>query len=253
MIESRRLIRRDTIKWRCILCGTIQKSIPIEPVRESCLCVACGSSWRARAVTFGLILGLGLPQKPVVEWDSDWSICGVGFDDDPSIFSMLPTKVIYVNTHLEKYPRLDLRHIPDSTRESMRFLICSDVLEHVEPPVEDGFTGLYSLLQPGGLAVVSVPVHGAGPTNEFYPDLVHFEVLPDASVRWRDSHGQERIDKDPEYHGGTGLVLSFRTFGVEEFKSRLINVGFKSVQELPSNPEFGIFEIQNHGVFYAST
>jgi 2-polyprenyl-3-methyl-5-hydroxy-6-metoxy-1,4-benzoquinol methylase len=48
-------------------------------------------------------------------------------------------------------------------------LKCSDVLEHVVPPVENAFCGLSDLLKPNGVLIFSVPYILDGEYNEFYP------------------------------------------------------------------------------------
>ena len=58
---------------------------------------------------------------------------GSGFDDSPVLFSSLSQKTNYTNTHLAKFPHLDLTDVPNRYTSSLNFIVCGDVLEHVAP------------------------------------------------------------------------------------------------------------------------
>jgi SAM-dependent methyltransferase len=197
------------------------------------------------------MLGLGHSPRPFPELPEDWSRRGVGFDDSPAVFSRLPTRLSYVNTHLGKFPGLDLTEPPQDTLGAFDFAVCSDVLEHVTPPVERGFAGLAAILRPGGFAVLSVPIASETTTVEHYPDIVDFELLDGPTVRWRDRFGAWRIDPSPEMHGGTGLVLAFRQFGAEDLIARLRGAGFDECLECPARPDLGVFPLSGSGLFLA--
>jgi SAM-dependent methyltransferase len=237
--------------WTCILCGRVHGGRPEEVDREGALCEGCGSSWRNRACTLLLMLGLGYEPQSFSDLPQDWSRRGVGFDDAPAIFSILPTRLSYINTHLGRFPDLDLIEPPAQARAAFEFALCSDVLEHVVPPVERGFKGLASILRPGGFAVLTVPVAPASATVEHYPGLTAFEELDGPTVRWCDADGQWHTDLSPEMHGGTGLVLAFRQFGLQDLIASLGRAGFGEVIECPPRPDLGVFPLAGAGVLLA--
>lgn len=247
------MIRSRQRRWTCITCGHLHRGMPRDVARESALCVSCGASWRVRATVLALLQGLRIDPRPLPDVGADWSRRGVGCSDHPALASRLPSRFLYTNTHLEKYPFLDVLQPPKEVLGDFEFVICSDVMEHVEPPYQRGFDGLASLLRPGGFAVVSVPLtqgDGEG-TVEFYPGLRSFEVVEGPAVRWIDAEGEEHLDESPEMHGGDGLVLAFRRFVVRDVVKGLLQAGFDWATEPPVRPDLGVFAIANPGVFVA--
>ena len=238
-------------KWQCILCGAQHGKIPEAASREGMGCDVCGSTWRTRAVTLSVMTGLGIDPVPMSEIASDWSRIGVGFDDHPSIFSTFPTKWDFVNSRLHRFPVLDLLNLADETVEAFEFALCSDVLEHVQPPYRCALEGLLTILKPGGFAVVSVPISGVTEVVEHYPGLRSFKTLEDGTVEWTDSMGIRHHERNPVFHGGDGLTLELRIFSANEMMSGLTEVGFGSVMELVPRPDLGVFDIGNAGVFLA--
>jgi len=237
--------------WSCILCGASHDDTP-EPVsREGAVCGVCDSTWRTRAVTLAVMTGLGIDPAPLSEISTDWSRVGVGFDDHPSIFSRFPARWDFVNTRLHRFPQLDLLSPTDTTVGAFEFALCSDVLEHVQPPYRRGLEGLLTILKPGGFAVISVPVSGNPETIEHYPGLKRFEILESRAVEWTDEMGTRHHQSHPVFHGGDGLTLEFRIFSASEIVATLVEVGFESVLELFPRPDLGVFQIASPGVFVA--
>ena len=228
--------------WSCILCGEENAALASPITKESSPCACCGGTWRDRALVLGLQVGLGHEPVPMAELSPDWSRVGVGFDDSPLLFSRLPSRIIYTNTHLHRFPRLDLCDPPSEARDAFEFAICSEVLEHVEAPVDRAFSGLASLLKPRGFAVVSVPLGSNSKSIEYYPDMARYEILENGDVCWEDSGGQRHLDSDPEYHGGTGLVLAFRIFGESDLRVCLERAGFAEISEVAHRPDLGVPE-----------
>jgi 2-polyprenyl-3-methyl-5-hydroxy-6-metoxy-1,4-benzoquinol methylase len=64
-------------------------------------------------------------------------------------------KLDYANTYYHTEPRLDVLAPPAHDRERFHFIISSDVLEHVAPPVEAAFANLRAMLLPGGTLVLT--------------------------------------------------------------------------------------------------
>lgn len=223
--------------WECVICGVSNRKS--EPSREAMRCRGCGSTWRARAMILGLLQSLGVFNQTLLGVPSDYSIAGVGSSDDPVIERHLVQKFRYVNTYLHQYPTLDLRNVRGEYRGSCRFVICSDVLEHVPFPVEKALAGLYSLLDADGTAVISVPHVLSGPTKEFYPNLVEYEIRK-GQVLWRDSDNQWFSDTNPEFHGGNGLTLTFRLWSLDGLRESLLKAGFSRVSLVSFDAERGV-------------
>ncbi len=237
--------------WTCIVCETSNDRIDIPVEREGSVCIQCGATWRNRATILGLAVALDIEVAPLPQWSADWSRPGIGFDDAPPLFSQLPTKLIYNNTHLDRFPRLDLLDVPKEMLATLSFVICADVLEHVPHSVEGAVRALAELLRPNGAAVISVPLVDNRREEEYYPDLVDFEVVSNELVRWKSTDGNWHEDHSPEFHGGTGLVLAFRSFSHDSFQQLLLRDGFVRSMELPDCPEFGVPKLMASGVYIA--
>jgi SAM-dependent methyltransferase len=234
--------------FACILCGFKQPQQGLVE-KEASNCSFCGATWRDRAVILLLSRGLRTPELPFTKWRSDFSRVGVGFDDGPVLGSLLPTKLRYVNTHITEFPVLDLTRPDPSSLGFFEFALCTEVLEHVTGDPAVALTGLYRILRPSGFAVVTVPV--ASSHQEWYPNLLEVLEQSNQHVKWKDADGHEFIHNSPEYHGGTGDVLSFRVFSMSSVRELLVNAGFTSVEELMFNPRLGVPSIPEHGVFLA--
>jgi len=193
-------------------------------------------------MVLGVLEALGHPGVPFVAISADYSLSGLGVSDDPVVARFLYSKLRYVNTFLHQYPVLDLCSVSEDYRGVARFVICSDVLEHVPPPVERALSGLRSLLSSGGVAVISVPHVEDGKTEEFYPGLVEYEVR-EGRVYWQDANGRKHCDETPEFHGGSGLTLAFRLWSLADLRTSLIQAGFTSVSDMTYNASLGVPEI----------
>jgi hypothetical protein len=93
--------------------------------------------------------------------------------------------------------------------------------------------GLYSVLRLGGFAVVTVPT--AQNHVEWYPHLREVVEQAEDFVEWEDLDGYSHKNFSPEYHGGTGDVLSFRVFSDYSIKKLLTDSGFREVEDLPQS------------------
>ena len=209
------------------------------PGRESMQCDRCGATWRARAMVLGVLQSLGHSNTTLSDVQEDWSIRGLGTSDDIKIAKKLGNKFDYVNTYYHKGPKLDLTDVDPQWRETARFIICSDVLEHIPPPTNIALEGLYSLVAPGGAAIVSIPYSTAETSNEFYPNLDRYEIQ-DNQVVWHDTMGQRHVDTNPEFHGGAGQTLSFRVWSLSRFEEALLSVGFSRIERVILNASLGV-------------
>lgn len=175
--------------------------------------------------------------------DSD---LGVGGSDSVSV--ALSAAFDYVNTHVNRFPELDIRRIPSSLRGQFDFVTRSDVLEHVLAPVELAISGLNNLLSDQGFAVLSVPVYPA--FKEHYPGLVEWKEV-DGRIDWVNEHGAAETDESPTFHGGTGRTLELRQWTAETLEAAVLEGGFSQVEPLPFVPSIGVPHLFNMGCWLA--
>ena len=243
-------IRREVSDmWRCILCSSFNFSSS-QPIREASNCRSCGSTWRARSVTLNLLAGLGYP---IVRFDSiksDWSRIGLGISDDINVASRVATKFFYSNSYYDVFPLLDIRKVPSVAKRAFEFVICSDVLEHIDTGLDFAVEGIASMLKPNGFAVISVPILVDQANLEFYPNLSTFEIL-NGEVHWTDTNGEKMVDTNPEFHGGRGQNLAFRQFTDDSITSTLLNNGFSKIIKGMTAKKYGVHENQLSGVYIA--
>ena len=129
------------------------------------------------------------------------------------------------------------------------FVTCSDVFEHVLPPVGHGLSGVRQLLAQQGFAVFSVPVEYQA-FVEHYPGIAEWAPSP-SGISWVDERGKSHADTHPIFHGGSGETLEMRQWTVESFESELTDAGFNRIERLPSLPTLGVPLIPDMGCWIA--
>jgi hypothetical protein len=179
------------------------------------------------AILEGLNYPAGMNPRPEA---ADLSRVGVGISDDWRLARRVSQLFSYTNSYYHQYPLLDITNPPSEVREHFEFVCCSDVLEHVPPPVDVALEGLLSLLKPGGFAVLSVPCNSKDETSEYYPNLVSYEMT-NGVLNWVDRSGSIHQDPSPEMHGGSGQTLAFRLWSRDDLIRRCQNVGFHTVYQ----------------------
>ena len=232
------------VAFRCNVCGC-QNVVPGEKIgREIASCAQCGSWGRARAIVrcLSLVLfrrALALPDMP-----ADRLITGIGLSDWDGYAAGLARLFSYRNTFFHAPPRLDITAPPVEMRNSLDFLISSEVFEHIPPPVEGAFAGAFDLLKPGGALILSVPYSKLPQTIEHFPDLHRFEVVRRGErhvlVNHRRDGRREEFD-DLVFHGGPGAVLEMRVFCEQDLIARLQQAGFRRITiHGEDDPSFGV-------------
>ena len=127
------------------------------------------------------------------------------------------------------------------------FIISSDVLEHVAPPIGVAFDHLYKLLNPGGFLILTVPFQtDATETVEHFPNLFEYKLVNRGGHRTLVNtavNGEEEIFDDPAFHGGEGTTLEMRIFSMGDLLANLKGTGFVEIDFLTDDyPEIGIIQ-----------
>jgi SAM-dependent methyltransferase len=238
----------DSASFTCNICGVVCERLSAPPGREVPSCSACGSTVRLRSLIallsreiFGVVLAL--PDFPVLK-----GIRGIGMSDPPELAEPLAEKFSYANTFYHQEPRLD---VADSSEEQLAehigrydFILSSEVLEHVAPPVERAFVNLNRMLKPDGLLLLTVPYRIDGRTAEHFPELHEYALAAPGGRtvlvnRRRD--GSLEVFENLSFHGGDGSTLEMRSFSEASLKEILAAAGFPSTGiGWEDFPEFGI-------------
>jgi len=223
--------------------------------REKPSCWKCHSSLRSRSVVNALSICLFRDSITVNEFPSD-SRRGIALSDEEGVVKRLARSLNYENTYYHKEPLLDLRNIDGNQKESLDYIVCSEVLEHIVQPIEDATRNIFHLLKKGGFAIITVPYNTGGPqdgpTIEHFPDLYDFDIFRSGNHEQRgvqDSQVLVNITKDGErqefadlaFHGGEGVNLEMRQFTKKSLTDLLLESGFSRVENIDSDfKEFGI-------------
>jgi SAM-dependent methyltransferase len=234
------------VEFTCNICGSNKRS-PLEHLsRERGSCDTCGSSVRTRSLLRTLSLELFQVNLTLAEFPTLKSLRGLGISDIPQYSGKLEAKFDYHNTFYDRAPQLDLMNLPPNEAGQYDFVISSDVLEHVPPPVETAFQNAYQLLKPGGVAILSVPysIEDAG-TIEHFPQLNEFSIT-DVGGRSvlvnRTAEGQLQIFENLVFHVGTAAPsLEMREFSERGLRQLLTGAGFNSIRwHTDEFPPYGI-------------
>ena len=234
----------DSENFTCNICGSTCNR-PAGPLgREVPSCAACGSTVRLRSLIALLsreIFGvpLALPDFPVLQ-----GVRGIGMSDPPEMAERLAEKFAYTNTFYHQEPRLDIENPAQEHIGRYDFILSSEVLEHVAPPVERAFVNLNRMLKPDGLLLFTVPYRIDGRTAEHFPELHEYALAAPGGRtvlvnRRRD--GSLEVFENLSFHGGDGSTLEMRVFTEASLKEILAGAGFGGVQIASQDvPEFGV-------------
>jgi SAM-dependent methyltransferase len=231
----------------CNICGADMgpaANAATSGTRETAGCPVCKSTLRIRSLVallsrevFGV--AMALPEFPTMK-----GIRGLGMSDSPELARQLAEKFDYTNTFYHQAPVFDVTK-PD-IRDVGRydFIVSSEVMEHVPPPVERAFQSLRAMLKPDGLLLMTTPYSMGGKTAEHFPDLHEFTLTslggrPVLVNRRRG--GSTEVFDDLVFHGGHGSTLEMRFFTDQSLRDALLEAGFTSVHFSAENqPEFGV-------------
>lgn len=238
--------------FTCNVCGTPCR-VPLSVMSRECpSCYGCGSTIRFRSVINALSIGLEIGLIPLPKNPVRKTIVGIGMTDSESYSGRLEKRFSYKNTYYHREPKLDIVNLDIASDGCTDFVICSDVLEHVCPPVNLAFRNLFRLLKHGGILVLTVPLVDEALAREHFPDLgeYHFELRGDRRVLInRTASGTYEEFSELVFHGGEGETLEMRLFSREWVLEELKNAGFAKVRVMDEEyPNFGILWRQDRSV-----
>ncbi len=204
--------------------------------RERSVCRICKSTARERAVAKAMRQAMVL--RPNAE-----RVIGVS---DGKWMARFATKLFgdrYSNHHYHQEPRLDIVEPDQSLFNSADIASCCEVLEHIEPPANRAFVGLFNILKPGGIAVLSVPHTRAGDVHaEHFPVMTNTKLEMEPSPTWTGytPDGKFHSFGDLIFHGGLGSTLEFRMYSEDSFRRHLEDAGFTIIEVLTNDRLHGI-------------
>jgi hypothetical protein len=162
------------------------------------------------------------------------SLRGLGVTDANQYASQLAGKLDYRNTFYDREPRFDLANPPEHELGQFDFIIASEILEHVPPPVERAFQSAAQLLKPSGVLIVTVPYSLESSMREHYPDLHQFgfAAVGDEHVLVnRSKAGKIQVFERPVFHAsGNDTSLEMREFSEKNLIALLLAAGFNDVK-----------------------
>lgn len=236
-----------TADFRCNVCGQPNRGVPLAHVenREFQSCAHCRSSLRMRSVMHALALELYGRPLALPEFPQDKSLSGLGMSDWEGYARGLEAKFAYTNTYYHTAPRLDITDIAVAEVGRHRFLISSDVFEHIPVfALDAAFANSRRLLRDDGVFIFTVPFVKEGETVEHFPRLHDFRIIETNGKRFlynRTTEGDEEVFDNLVFHGGDGMTLEMRMFSEADLRRRLARAGYSSIRICTDRvPEFGI-------------
>lgn len=244
-------------QFRCNICSGANNRFDAVLDPEGSVCRKCGSNIRQRAVARLVSDAVFGQSLPVSDFPRNGAR-GIGVSDSPRFAEYMRRALpLYRNMQFDSAltsawaPYADVKAPPQSMFETADFVTCSEVLEHVEPPVQQAFAGLFALLRPGGTLVLTVP-YTLGETVEHFPDLNvwHLEQREGERILVnRTVSGEMQRFGDLRFHGGGQDVLEMRVFGLQDVFTHLEDAGFTDICVRDETMlDYGIFFKYNWGL-----
>ncbi|HLX12452.1 MAG TPA: class I SAM-dependent methyltransferase, partial [Bacteroidota bacterium] len=202
---------------RCNICGNDGTFVRKEHPREGEICTNCSSSSRLRAIVYVIGAQFSLNDQPLVAWKPMKNVRILESSGRGPYPPMLKERFDYYNT--EYNPNSELMRKPFTEyadfmnlaydADTFDIVIASDVFEHVRED-EKGFREIFRVLKPGGIFILTVPYHHEWPQTE-----IRVKIEGDKEIHLL----------PPEYHGGGGQTLAYRTYG-RDLMTRLRSFGY---------------------------
>lgn len=234
------------LNFRCNICGSESAVLAGTLNRESPSCGYCGSTVRMRGMIHALSTALFFRSLAIPDFPENKAILGKGMSDWEGYAKPLAEKLGYTNTFYHKAPRLDITQIAHQDRNSVDFILSTDVFEHVNPPVSIAFENARAMLRNNGAFIFSVPYVLKGQTIEHFPNLFDYRIETRGTKRVLINRTREGKIEEFEklvFHGGEGETLETRLFSLPDLLNDLSRAGFADVKVM-SDPCF------EHGVYW---
>lgn len=242
-----RSLSAGMLGFACNFCGRAGALDLGRLEREERTCLGCGSTLRQRSLLAALSRKLlGGRSLLLSDWPRLEQLDVIGVSDGDLVAAALGRKTRYRNTFVHQAPMLNICLPEEQYCNSCDVLVCSDVLEHVRPPVEDALAGMRKIVRPGGFALITVPCTAAEKTLEHFPELHEYRIVERHGTRFlvnRTADGGTQEFGNLVFHGGPGETLEMRRFGLPDLERGLRNAGFSKV-EIFAQPSF------EHGVYW---
>lgn len=211
----------------CVACLRPSKTRKGTFGREGANCFWCNATSRDRAML--LNIHYAFFSKLLKNRGSVPKIIGVS--DGHLIEKILKTiyKSHYQNYHYHQKPQLDITKVPLNLYSSADIVSCTEVLEHVAPPVDLAFSGLRKLLKENGTLVLSVPhSDSSGVHLEHFPEMTNAQLILDEKPRLVGTlkNGKWTEFSNLIFHGGVGFTLEYRVFSFHSLREEILNSGF---------------------------
>ena len=231
-------------RFTCNICGAGNRSSADIVDRERASCCVCRSSIRFRSIILALSRALFGQDLKLRDFPRLTSVRGMGISDPEIYCKRLEKLFSYKNTFYHQEPRFDLVQPDEVEYGQYDFVICSEVLEHVPPPVDRAFNTLARLLKPVGVLILTAPYTFAGATVEHFADL-HESGLAAINGKTvlvnRSADGRYEVFDQLAFHGGHGSTLEMRLFSEADLRTQLIGAGLNNVRfDSRGSQEFGV-------------
>jgi len=226
------------VTFQCNLCGSQQSAEEtqlLDPARPA-TCTRCRSTTLTRAIIRLLALEMFGQELALPDWPPVKTVRGLGLSDSGAYAERLEYLFDYRNTFYDREPRFDIAARHPERDESLDFLICSEVLEHVAPPVDRAFEETFRILKPGGVLLLSVPYIEEGVAAEHFPTLGEHglaEVGGRTVLVNRLPNGSYEVLPNIQFHSGVDTedrALEMRLFSKPALERALAAAGFDEVE-----------------------
>ena len=226
------------MQFQCNVCGEWETRFSeTQLTREAGTCSNCRMTVRERSIFYLLSAHLFGGSMPVIQWPDRKELRVLGISDGAGVARVLAGKFKYENLQFHVAPHFDVKSPSSNYVASANVVVCSDVLEHVAPHIEPAFEGLYSILKPGGLLVFTVPWTRAS-TVEHFPELNDWRIEGDGQQRALCNttiDGRKQVFRNLRFHGGVGMTLEMRIFGLVDLIYQFVAAGFHDVRVMTND------------------
>jgi SAM-dependent methyltransferase len=231
-------------RFTCNICGAENQSAAGVQDRERATCDSCNSSLRMRSVVLALSRALFGMDLSLCDFPLLKSVRGLGISDADTYSGRLQTRFNYTNTFYHRAPTFDLAQPDDAEFGKYDFVICSEVLEHVQGPVDRAFHTLARLLKPSGMLILTVPYAFTDATIENFENLHETglaEIGGNTVLVNRSASGEYEVFDQLVFHGGHGTTLELRVFSEADLRQKLAAAGLPDIRfDATGSRKFGV-------------